>query len=304
MQVPELSHTAPYHRPRSHSIPSHSTSSGSPSGRSASASPAKPVLDDLAPASPGRPISYPHHSRDTYTPSIRISNPDGDALRSRLHDLLRDSPTSSSLPNMSSTYFSSSLNRVERDASAVNTVSPPPTSRTGGLTTGKPHNAGDGFSHLLASGPQSSSRPASSPSPFVGQRYSSASTEAKKQEEERRRKHLEEKQQRREERYKAERQREGQERQKEERYGADNERQNQNADREHPAKPPSSTATRWDQHLSSSYIYAAPNSVSPSKRGAGNAHNQPSGVAPHAFSGGHKSRPVPIPTTSSAHNYS
>jgi len=240
---------------------------------------------------------------------------------------------------MSSSHFSPSLIKAERDSSAPNTTSFAP-SHAGGLTSGKTslpsHNPSDGFSHLLASGPQLSSRhaPVPSPIPFVGQRYSSASTEAKKLEEERRRKHLEEKQQRREERYKAERQRddklreerhrEGPDRQKEERHGGNNERLHPNADREHPTKvPPSTTASsRWDQPLASNqnYIYAAPN-VSPLKRGpnTGNAYSQPSGVPPTpvpehasgqharyapASSGGHKSRPVPIPTTNSAHIYS
>jgi hypothetical protein len=125
MQVSE-SHATHYHRARSHSIPSHSTSPGSPpSGRSASASPPKLALHDLHKLHPVDSSSYPHHTRETYTPAIRISNPDGDALRSRLHDLLRDSPTSSSLPNMSSTHFAASLNKVDRDSSAPNTSSSP-----------------------------------------------------------------------------------------------------------------------------------------------------------------------------------
>ena len=342
MQMAELSLAAPYHRARSRSIPSHSTSSSSP--RSASASPPKPILHDLTKAQTDRASSS--YLRDAYTPSIRNSNPDirdaypsssrnsnpdGDALRIRLHDLLRDSPTSSSLPNMPSSYFSSSFNKVDRDSSASNTNNSPPLPNAGG-TSGKTHNSSDGFSHLLASAPQSSNRlaPAPSPSPFVGQRYSSASTEAKKLEEERRRKHLEEKQQRREERYKAERHREDRAReerhregQKDERHGVDNERPNPIADREHPARAPPTTSSRWDQPVSSSqnYIYAAPNSVSPLKRGssaAGHAYSQQSGVpsisvpehvsGQHAryaptTSGGHKSRPVPIPGTNSGHTY-
>lgn len=342
LQMSELSHhhAAPYHRARSHSIPSQSTSSSSP--RSASTSPPKLVSHDLTPATTDRASSsYPHirdvsvrnsDTRDVYTPG-RNSNPDGDALRIRLHDLLRDSPTSSSLPNMPSSHFSSSFHKVDRDSSTQNNS--PPLSTAGG-TSAKTHNPSDGFSHLLASGSQSSNRlaPAPSPSPFVGQRYSSASTEAKKLEEERRRKHLEEKQLRREERYKAERNREdrvredrhreGHERQKEERHGVDNERPNPIADREHPARaPPTTASSRWDQPISSgqNYIYAAPNSVSPLKRGssaAGNAYSQHSGVpsipvpehvsGQHAryaptSSGGHRSRPVPIPATNSAHTY-
>lgn len=336
MQVSELPHATHYHRARSHSIPSHSTSPGSPSpGRSASASPPKLALH-LTQASPSRPSSYSHHTRETPTPAIRISNPDGDALRSRLHDLLRDSPTSSSLPNMTSAHFAASLNKVDRDSSVPNTSSPSP-SHTGGLNSGKTslptqsHNPGDGFSHLLASAPPSSNRlaPVPSPIPFGGQRYSSASTEAKKLEEERRRKHLEERQQRREERHKAERQRddklkeekhrEGQEKQKEERSGVDHGRLHTDVDREQFAKVPSSTtSSRWDQPVQSNqnFMYTA----SPLKRrpSTGNAHSQPPGAPPTpvpehasgqhgrytpASSGGHKSRPVPIPTNS-VHNYS
>jgi len=326
-KVSELPHATHYHRARSHSIPSHSTSPGSPSsGRSASASPPKLALH-LTQASPSRPSLYSHHTRETPTPAIRISNPDGDALRNRLHDLLRDSPTSSSLPNMSSAHFAS-LNKVDRDSSIPNTSSPP--SHTGGLNSGKTtqsHNPSDGFSHLLASAPPSSNRlaPVPSPIPFGGQRYSSASTEAKKLEEERRRKHLEERQQRREERHKAERQRddkpkeekhrEGQEKQKEERHGVDHGRLHPDADREQSAKVPSSTTipSRWDQPVPSNqnYLYAA----SPLKRrpSTGNTHSQPPGAPPTpvpehangqhgryapASSGGHKSRPVPIPTNS------
>ena len=314
LQVSVFSHRAPFHRARSHSIPSHSTSPGSPpSGRSASTSPPKLVLQDLTPISPDR---YPH-PRETYT--SRNSNPDGDALRSRLHDLLRDSPTSSSLPNMTSGHLSPLFNKVDRESTSPNTSGSLSSSYTGSKTSVSTNNLSDSFSHLLASGPQSSNRlaPVPSPIPFIGQRYSSASTEAKKLEEERRRKYLEEKHLRREERYKAEKQRD--DKLREER--ADNERLYPNADREYPAKVSPSTISpvmpsRRDQPLTSNqnYIHASSNAVSPLKRrpSTGNAV-PPIPVSEHASgqhgryappsSGGHKSRPVPIPTNP-AHIYS
>ena len=145
----ELSHAVYYHRARSHSIPSHSTSPGSPpSGRNASVSPPKLTLHDFA---PGRPSSYSTLSRETHTPAIRISNPDGDALRSRLHDLLCDSPTSSSLPNMSSTHFAACLNKVDRESPSLNTSNSSPSCHAGvnpSKTSVATNNASDGFSHL------------------------------------------------------------------------------------------------------------------------------------------------------------
>lgn len=314
-----LTHTAPYHRARSRSIPSRSTSpSRPPSQRSASTSPPTAPPHHLIPPASVRPSSYPHNTRESYG-SSSSRHPDGDALRSRLHDILSDTPTSSSLPNMSSSHGASSFTSTGRGVPAHTPSSSPPTNRNGALNSGRPpmpssNSSSDGVSHLLASGPkqqiQNKHAPAPSPGPFVSQRYSSASSEAKKLEEERRRKQREERQREDRERY-----RDGEVRRRDDRYGMDHEQRAPT----HEERASSTASTRRDQPANQNHIYSSTvnSNPPPLKRrpSSGNTYGQPTVVPPvpvqeHASGhharypgvpSGHKSRPVPIPTHSNTY---
>lgn len=308
-----LSRTVPYieqRRPRSSSSPTQPRSrprsrSPSPFDHSTSTTPPMPPPQHLMSQS-GR---YAQVSREPYGSSTR--NADGEVLRTRLHDILRDSPTSSSLPIMTSGHFPASFaNRDrerEREAPTTNGVLPPPTrtsSSNGKSSTPIPPSSSDGISHLLASGPhqQILNKPISTPSPNPagqGQRYSSASEEAKKLEEERRRKERQQREERhKEDRYREERNKEDryredrpkdekyrEERYREERYredkqGMDYEKYPADADRDYRSKVSSRTtnavpsvapnqAPRWDQPASNqSYVYSNPLSSTPTPNGS------------------------------------
>lgn len=158
------------HRSRSKSIPSRPTSQSRPSSRPPTR-PVSPVPSHKSPtsSSQGRVSTS---SRESHTPaSAHLSIPQGrdGEMRNRLHDLLRDSGASSSLPNMSSTHFPSTFNPE----------SPPsrPPSRTGSSSShpapsqsthpkALQHSTSDNYSHLLASSPQSHGpTPLTTPSP-------------------------------------------------------------------------------------------------------------------------------------------
>ena len=315
-----LTHTAPYHRTRSPSIPSRSTSpSMPPSERSASASPPTAAPQHLVPTVNVQPSSYPHNTRESYG-SSSSRHPDGNALRSRLHDILSDTPTSSSLPNMpSSSHGASSFASTGRGVPAHTPSSSPPTMRNGAMNSGRPampssNSSSDGVSHHLATGQiQNKHAPAPSPAPHVGQRYSSASSEAKKLEEERRRKQREDRQREDGERY-----REGEVKRRDDRHGVDYEhRVTTRGEREYQTQNSSSTASaRRDQPANQNYSTINSNSPSLKRRpSSGNSYGQPTVVPPvpvqehasghHAryagVSSGHKSRPVPIPTHSNSY---
>ena len=181
-----LSRTAPYlehrRRARSSSSPSHPTSrSQSPfdSGRASPSTPPATAPQNLS--SQSSALQSP--SRDTYSLNAPATN-----VR-RLYEILGDSSPSSSLPNMSSSHFPSSL--TQRDSFARGGCSSPPPARTGSANSNKtPQSSGDSASHLTASlQAHNINAPAPSTSPH-GHRtgMSSASAEAKKFEEERRRK--------------------------------------------------------------------------------------------------------------------
>lgn len=316
-EASDPSRSSPYQRARSRSIPSHfsNTMLASPI-RSASASPPYHF-----PSSPVQSNLYPHSVRDSYSSSTRTT--EGDVLRTRLHDLLRDSSTP--LPNAPPVQLPSSVSKREREDS---TSSPSPPYRAGTTDSNKAqmttqHSSGDGVAHLLASGShqQHSNKPVPSPSPnpLGSQRYSSASTEAKKLEEERRRKHMEEKQQRQKERYKQKDDWYREERHKDERHSHDFERPPIDADREYYPKTSSSmtntsTVSRRDLPAATNqpYVYGnslTSNSVSSLNRrpSIGNSYNQQTAVptatnhetSVHhsrymAAPSGNKSRPMPV----------
>ncbi len=316
-----VSRPYPYQRARSRSIPSRSPSpSLPPSVRSVSASPPKSSPYRRPSSSPVQSRSYPHSARDSYSSSTRATN--GDVLRTRLHDLLRDSSTP--LPNVPPTQFPSSLSKCEREDT---TTSPPPfrpgttDPNRAHTTQHSQHSSGDGIAHLLASGShqQSSNKPVPTPSPnpFSGQRYSSASTEAKKLEEERRRKHVEEKQQRQKERHKQKDDWYREERNRDERHNPDFERPLADADREYSAKVSSSamTVSRRDHQSAANqnHVYNANPLISNAvnrRPSIGNAYSQQTTIptsANHehpsvhhgrytAAPAGNKSRPMPIPS--------
>lgn len=101
-------------RARSHTIPSHASR---PPSRAPSP---KPPSND---------------ARDVYSPSsnyINIQGRGAESLKSRLHDLLQDNAgVSSSLPNMSSTHFPSSLTRATPQSSQQPDLPSRPPSRSG-----------------------------------------------------------------------------------------------------------------------------------------------------------------------------
>lgn len=184
-----LSRTGPYlehGRARSGSMPT-SRSSPLSVNRSADTSEASPpsppksaTLSQFQPVPREAEASLP--TRSTFS-----QNPDGGTLRTRLHDILRDSAMSSSLPNMSASHFPPSLTNRE---TSTGRVSPPPSRSESSSTSRTPVPSS---SDIAMPFPQTGTGKL-----LVGvaprQGFSSASTEAKKLEEERRRKLREEKQ--------------------------------------------------------------------------------------------------------------
>lgn len=158
---------------------------------------------DASPSSPPKIATLAQSQQvpregDTSLPtrSTFPQNADGGVLRTRLHDLLRDSALSSSLPNMSTSHFPPSL--TNRDTPGGR-VSPPSSRSDSSNTANKPPLSSSSSSDVAVSLPQTGPgklltgvTPNSNSAPRQG--FSSASTEAKKLEEERRRKLREEKQ--------------------------------------------------------------------------------------------------------------
>jgi hypothetical protein len=143
---------------------------------------------------------------DASSPSFPIRsnstrNPDGGVLRTRLHDLLRDSAMSSSLPNMSASHFPASFTNWETSSGRVSPL--PPRSDSSNTNKSSSSSSSSSYDTAVPLLPQttgsSSGKPLTGTTTFCNfaprQGFSSASTEAKKLEEERRRKLIEEKQQ-------------------------------------------------------------------------------------------------------------
>jgi len=202
-----LSRTGPYldhRRARSGSTPTIPTSRTSPlsaneSAETADASPPSPPKSATLSQPQPRPLQHVSSSRDADAPLPTRSglpqNRDGGVLRTRLHDLLRDSAMSSSLPNMSASHFPPSFANRETSSGRV---SPPPSRSDPSNTNKTPlpsslsSDIAGPLSQTSTNKPLSAVVPNCSSAPRQG--FSSASTEAKKLEEERRRKLREERQ--------------------------------------------------------------------------------------------------------------
>jgi hypothetical protein len=194
-----LARTGPYldhRRARSGSSPEMYTSpsSVSASADASNASPRSPPKS--ATLSQSQQVQHASSSREgdasfsTRTPLAR--NTDGGVLRTRLHDILRDSAISSSLPNMSASHFPPSLTNRETSSGRASPL--PPRSDSSTSNTNK--------TPLLSSSSSDTAPQTGAGKPLTGvapnfnfaprQGFSSASTEAKKLEEERKRKMKEE----------------------------------------------------------------------------------------------------------------
>ena len=196
-----LSRTGPYldhHRARSGSNPpmptsqNHSPLSVNRSVDMTNAPPSPPKSAPLSQPQPIQHVSSPREGDASFPSRSSLpQNQDGGVLRTRLHDLLRDSGMSSSLPNMSSSHFPPSL--TNRDTS-TDRISPPPSRSdlSGTNKTPLPSSSTDIAGPL----PQTTANKHLSGVAITAPRqgFSSASTEAKKLEEERRRKLREERQ--------------------------------------------------------------------------------------------------------------
>ena len=196
-----LAHTGPYldhRRVRSGSNPEMYTS---PLSVNVSADASDTSPPKSATLSQSQQVQHASSSREgdasfsTRSPLVR--NPDGGVLRTRLHDLLRDSAMSSSLPNMSANHFPLSLTNRETSSGRVSPLpprsdssntnkTPLPSSSSSDTAVPLPQTTGAGSKPLAGAAPSCNFAPR--------QGFSSASTEAKKLEEERRRKMREEKQ--------------------------------------------------------------------------------------------------------------
>lgn len=198
-----LARTGPYldhRRARSGSSPETFTrrSSVSVSADTSNASPRSPPKS--ATLSQSQQVQHASSSREgdaSFPTRSTPRNPDGGVLRTRLHDLLRDSPISSSLPNMSAGHFPISFTNRETSSGRVSPLphrsdssntnkTPLPSSSSSDSAVPLPTQTGSG---------KPLSGVASSCNFAPRQGFSSASTEAKKLEEERKRKLKEEKQQ-------------------------------------------------------------------------------------------------------------
>ena len=199
-----LARTGPYldhRRARSGSSPEMYTSPSSVNV-SADASPRTPPKSAIL--SQSQQVQHASSSREgdaSASFSARsplAKNPDGGVLRTRLHDLLRDSAMSSSLPNMSASHFPPSFTNRE---SSSGRVSPLPPRSDSSNTNKTPLPSSSSSDTVVPLQPQTTGagKPLTGIAPSCNfaprQGFSSASTEAKKLEEERRRKLKEEKQQ-------------------------------------------------------------------------------------------------------------
>ena len=196
-----LSRTGPYldhRRARSGSTPEMYTSPSSVNV-SADASPRTPPKS--ATLSQSQQVQHASSSRDSDasfpTRSTLARNPDGGVLRTRLHDLLRDSAMSSSLPNMSASHFPPSLTNRETSSGRVSPL-PPRSDSSNTNKTPLPSSSSSDTTVPLPPQTTGAGKPLTGVAPNCNfaprQGFSSASTEAKKLEEERRRKLKEEKQ--------------------------------------------------------------------------------------------------------------
>ena len=192
-----LARTGPYldhRRARSGSTPEMYTSpSVNISADTSNASPRSPPKSATFPQSQQIQQQYASSSREGDVSSFLTRS------KTRLHDLLRDSAISTSLPNMSASHFPTSFTSRETLSGRVS----PPRSRSDSLS-----NTNNNKTPLPSSSSSSTSSDTAAlplPPPQTGtgkpitgiaprQGFSSASTEAKKLEEERRRKLEEEKQ--------------------------------------------------------------------------------------------------------------
>ena len=163
---------------------------------------------DASPASPSKSTTLSQSQQVQHASSSREGDPSfsthsplvrnldrGVLLRTRLHDLLRDSAMSSSLPNMSANHFPPSFTNHETSSGRVSPLPPRPDSSntiktplpsSSSSDTALPQTTGAGKKPLSGAAPSFNFtlRPG----------FSTASTQAKKLEEERRRKKREEKQ--------------------------------------------------------------------------------------------------------------
>ena len=132
--------------------------------------------------------------------STLARNPDGGVLRTRLHDLLRDSAISSSLPNMSASHFPPSFTNRETSSGRASPLLPRSDSSNTNKTPLSSSSSSSSADTAVSLLPQTTGggKPLTGLAPICNfaprQGFSSASTEAKKLEEERRRKLKEEKQ--------------------------------------------------------------------------------------------------------------
>ena len=202
---PALARTGPYldhRRARSGSSPEMYTSPSSVkvSADASQASPRSPPKS--ATLSQPQQAQHASSSREgdasfpTRSPLTR--NPDGGVLRTRLHDLLRDSAISSSLPNMSASHFPQSLTTRGTSSGSVSPL-PPRSDSSNTNKTPLPSSSSSSDTPVPLPPQPGPSKPITGVVPTCNfaprQGFSSASTEAKKLEEERRRKLKEEKQQ-------------------------------------------------------------------------------------------------------------
>jgi hypothetical protein len=194
---PALARSGPYldhRRARSGSSPEMYTS---PSSVKVSADASQASPPKSATLSQSQQVQHASSSREgdasSHTRSPLTKNPDGGVLRTRLHDLLRDSAMSSSLPNMSASHFPPSLTNRGTSSGSVSPLPPRSDSSNTNKTPLPSSSSSDTPPQPGPSKPLTGVAPTCNFAPRQG--FSSASTEAKKLEEERKRKLKEEKQQ-------------------------------------------------------------------------------------------------------------
>ena len=210
-----LARTGPYldHRrarsgstPEMYSSPSSSVNISADTSNASPRSPPKSATPSQSQQQQVQQHAFSSSSRESDassfpTRSTSSRNPDGGVLRTRLHDLLRDSALSSSLPNMSASHFPASFTNRETSSGSVSPHPPPRSDSSNTNKTPLPPPSSSSSDTPVPLLPQTtgSGKPLSGVAPFCNfaprQGFSSASTEAKKLEEERKRKLIEEKQQ-------------------------------------------------------------------------------------------------------------